>query len=118
MRNEYEYQSFEEYAKENPSSMAVASTDDMEIAMVAEVQAGPSKAKTLFDTGTRGLNLISKNYTQVHQIPTTPIPKPYKIDMTTKGSKTTAYERAEIEVSIRPGQTPWKVTCEVLPSNA
>src|ERR671933_2114075 len=38
--------------------------------------------------------------------------------MTTKGSRTTAYERAEIEVSIRPGQTPWKVTCEVLPINA
>ena len=38
--------------------------------------------------------------------------------MTTKGSKTTAYERAEIEVSIRPEQTSWKVTSEVLPINA
>src|SRR5919202_5018588 len=51
MRNEHEYQSLEEYAKENPSSMAVASTDDMKIAMVAEGHAGPSKARTLFDTG-------------------------------------------------------------------
>ena len=69
MRNEYEYQSFEDYANENPSTRA-ATNENHEIAMVADATIGNTKGKTLFDTGTRGLNFISKTLVQVHRIPT------------------------------------------------
>src|SRR5262249_48761380 len=86
-------------------------------APVAEVMIGNTHTNTLFDTGTIGINIISKNFVQTHRIPTTTIIEPKPILMTTKGSKTTAYETAEVQVSVKSGQIPWKVVCQVLPIN-
>src|SRR5215212_2119428 len=118
-RREYEYGSYDEYRQENPVSMANSDQQPhSEIAMVANVDVNGVQTKTLFDTGTRGTNIVSKTFVQAHRIGTTPLEQPVTINMTTKGSKTTAYEQAVIQVVIRPGQAVWNVTCDLLPINA
>ena len=118
-RREYEYDSYDEYRQENPVSMANSDHQQhSEIAIVANVDVNGIQTKTLFDTGTRGTNIVSKTFVQAHRIGTKPLAQPVTINMTTKGSKTTAYEQAVIPVVIRPGQPVWNVTCDVLPINA
>src|SRR5258706_6022269 len=62
-------------------------------------------ARVHLDTGTVGTNLMSSNWAQANQMPTTKMQQPCEIRMATKNSRATANHSAEVKVDIGRGRT-------------
>src|SRR5258706_7276016 len=54
--------------------------------MTANIRVGGKMARVLLDTGTAGTNLMSSNWAQANQMPTTKMQQPCEIRMATKNS--------------------------------
>ena len=68
--------------------------------MTAELKIGGKMARTLFDTGTVGKNLMWLNWVQSNQIPTKKIENPVEIKMAVKNSRITARYSATADIDI------------------